>query len=137
MQATEALGDVIREQRTALKLSQDTLGTLAGYGRGAAVSISRIEHGLTVPTSDRLAGIAAALGTTPREIGEAAAKRAATLSKAPSEGGKSSGGRETLAERSKKVGEEIERREQLTEQLAHEFDEAVDAAWDNFLTPLT
>jgi transcriptional regulator with XRE-family HTH domain len=39
-----ALGQVIRDLRVSKGLTQDQLGSEAGYGAGAGVSISRIEN---------------------------------------------------------------------------------------------
>lgn len=136
MDGTGALGEIIRERRLAQGLTQDDLGTLAGYGRGAAVSISRIEHGLTVPSEDRFAGIAVALRTTPSELETAATDRTAKLSNGQAAAVAASAGRESLADRAKRAGQEITRREKLLENLASEFDDAVNRAWDGFLSPL-
>ena len=77
----EDLGQVIRDrrQRRSPALRQRALGELAGYGPGksAAVSMSRVENGHVSPSVERLAGIAAALGTTPAELEAEARERAA------------------------------------------------------------
>lgn len=68
----EALGAAIRarRERTDPRLTQVGLGEAAGYeeGPGAGVSISRIESGSMRPSRQKLAGIAAALGTTPERL---------------------------------------------------------------------
>src|SRR4051794_3835840 len=59
-----ALGQVVRGLREHRGMTQEELGRKAGYRAGAGVSISRLESGLLRPGSDRVAGLAAALGLT-------------------------------------------------------------------------
>lgn len=68
--SAEALGFVIRQLREAQspKMSQGDLADLAEYGKGGAVSISRIERGIVRPQEKRLAAIALALGLTPEQL---------------------------------------------------------------------
>ena len=69
----EVLGRVVRELRTAQKLTQTELGTRAGYRSGAGVSISRLENGQLSPGAERLQGVAEALGLTLEELAARAA----------------------------------------------------------------
>ena len=52
MTTETSLGNVIRELRTASGLTQEELGTRAGYGSGAGVAISRIERGWRSPADE-------------------------------------------------------------------------------------
>lgn len=132
----EALGSVIRERREAKvpPMTQDELGRRAGYGAGAAVSISRIEAGLTRPGSERFAGIAAALGLTPSQLEDAAGKRTAELGE---DGGAPAASRGQIAderptERIKRIQEEVDRRTSLVTELADQFNAAHDRARDEY-----
>jgi transcriptional regulator with XRE-family HTH domain len=135
----EALGQVIRELRVAKDMTQDELGGEKGaqYGGGAAVSISRIEKGLTRPRPERLAGIAAALDCTPGQLEAAAAKR--TLELFLGEGGGDSpggahtaGDEEGIKDRERRVRQEIERRTTVITEFGDAFNEAHDRARDDF-----
>ena len=75
--SSKALGEVIRSRREELELSPEQLGIDAGYGKGAGVSISRIEGGITKPSGPRFAGIALRLQLTPEQLHDAAAAHAA------------------------------------------------------------
>lgn len=54
--SAEAMGLVIREHRQARRpsMTQEELAEQADYGKGGAVSISRIERGLVSPGEHRL-----------------------------------------------------------------------------------
>ncbi|MGO2140766.1 MAG: helix-turn-helix domain-containing protein [Leucobacter sp.] len=75
--SAEALGQVVRGLREQMptKMSQEGLGLKADYGKGAGVSISRIESGQTLPTRAKLAGIAGGLGVTVERLEELATQR--------------------------------------------------------------
>lgn len=77
----EALGQVIRELREQMprRMSQEELGKEAKYGKGAGVSISRVEAGQTLPTKAKLAGIAGGLGITIERLEKLAIKRTQEL----------------------------------------------------------
>ena len=134
----DALGQVIREHRVANGLTQDELGTDAGYGAGAGVSISRIENGLTRPTRDRFAGIAVALGFTPDELEAAARERTRDISAQGANGGgvPSSAGRERPGVRAKRLSQAVERREAVSGELSEAFKDAHDRARDEFFMTL-
>ena len=133
-----ALGQVIHERRVANGLTQDELGTDAGYRAGAGVSISRIENGLTRPTRDRFAGIAVALGLTPDELESAAEERTRDISAQGATGGgaPSSAGLERSGDRSKRLRQEVERREAVSGELSEAFKDAHDRARDGFFMTL-
>ena len=124
----EALGSVIRECREDLKLTQEDLGTAAGYGAGAGVSISRIERGLSRPNEERLAGIALKLGRTPEQLEDWAQRRTETQDKAV----KPKTAEESLKERLHRVQKEIEKRESAINKAGKAFNEAHDRARDDF-----
>lgn len=131
----EALGSVIRERREVKvpSMTQDDLGRQAGYGAGAAVSISRIEAGLTRPGPDRFAGIAAALGVTPNQLEDAATRRTVELGEDP--GAPTGPGQvddERPKERIKRIQEEVDRRTSLVTELADQFNAAHDRARDEY-----
>src|SRR3954452_461387 len=133
-----ALGQVIHECRVAKGFTQEELGTDAGYGAGAGVSISRIENGLTRPTRERFAGIAVALGLTPDELESAAEERTTELSAQGATGGgaPSPAGRERPGDRSKRLRQEVERREAVSGELSEAFKDAHDRARDQFFMTL-
>jgi transcriptional regulator with XRE-family HTH domain len=131
----EALGEVTREWRLAAAMTQEELGRQAGYGGGAAVSISRIESGLTRPTPERLAGIALALGRTPGQLEAAAATR--TPNSSAEDGGseqsahaKADGAR--IKDRARRIQREVERRTVKITEHGNAFNEAHDRARDEF-----
>ena len=130
----EALGSVIRELREAQvpPTTQDELGTKAGYGAGAAVSLSRIEGGLTRPGPERFAGIATALGLTPSQLEDAAAKRTAELRE--HHGGNPTGPQpgDRPKDRIERIQAEVGRRTTLVTELADQFNAAHDRARDEY-----
>ena len=67
----QRLGDVIRERREALNLSQETFAAECGLHR---TYISQLERGLKSPTVRVLATIAQTLKLTPDELLRAALK---------------------------------------------------------------
>ena len=134
-----ALGRVIRDLRTAKGMTQDDLGSAAGYGAGAGVSISRIESGLTRPSVRRFAGIALALGLTPAQLESVAERQTNELpGHHEGTGGKaaSSTGQEGLEDRANRTREEIERRERVTGELLSAFHDARDRAFSGFFDHL-
>lgn len=73
----DALGRVVKALRREMGLTQEELGDAAGYGKGAGVSISRLENGRLEPT-DKFPGIARALGVSVQDLhARAAADEAA------------------------------------------------------------
>ncbi len=136
----EALGLVILERRAALVpgMTQTDLGTEAGYGAGAGVSVSRIENGLTRPGQDRFAGIARSLGLTPSQLEAEAWQRTVALAKERGEtlsDKQTVGGDERVKDRVKRVQQEIDRRTSVITELGNAFNEAHDRARDNFFMP--
>lgn len=134
-----ALGQVIQEHRVANGLTQDELGSAAGYRAGAGVSISRIENGLTRPGRDRFTGIALALGLTPDQLESAAEERTRDISAAQGGTGgpaTSSAGGERLDDRSKRLRQEVKRRDAVISELYGAFNEAHDRARDEFFMTL-
>src|SRR4051812_1924043 len=79
--SAEALGLVIHEHRQAQTppMTQEELAKRAEYGKGGAVSISRIERGLVSPGEYRLAAIALALQMTPEWLKQEAKDRTVSL----------------------------------------------------------
>ncbi len=133
----EALGQVIREHREARvpMMSQDELGTRAGYRAGAGVSISRIESGLTRPGPERFEGIASALGLSTSQLEAEAAKRTLQLAKERGEslsGPGAAPGGERIKDRVKRIQQEIDRRTALITELGDAFNAAHDRARDDF-----
>lgn len=133
----EALGMVIREHREAKvpKTTQDDLGTRAGYKKGAGVSISRIESGLTRPGSDRFEDIAVALGLSTSQLEAAAAKRTLELAQergGPRDGAGAASGEGRIKDRVKRIQQEVERRTGLITELGDAFNTAHDRARDDF-----
>ena len=137
--ALSALGRTIRDLRVAKHLTQDQLGSDAGYGAGAGVSISRIENGFTRPSEKSLAGIAFALGVTPRQLESDAAKRTVDFVDAGSstagEAGQAQGQAE-LEARAARIRQEVERRERVSGELTSAFEDAWSRARTDFFEPL-
>lgn len=71
------LGGLVRELRLEHGMSQTRLGELAEYGKGAAVSISKLENGKLTPTPDHMEPLSAALGYSSKQLLEMAASRTA------------------------------------------------------------
>jgi transcriptional regulator with XRE-family HTH domain len=132
------LGQVIQELRVGKGLTQDDLGTKAGYKAGAGVSISRIENGFTRPGRERFEGIALELGMTPAQLEAAAEERTRDNSgvQAETDGlAKSPVRREHLEDQSKPIIQELERRKTLNSELYGAFNETHDRARDEFFMP--
>src|SRR5262245_25851526 len=108
-------------------MTQDALGRAAHYGAGAAVSISRIESGLTRPGPERFAGIAIALDRTPAQLEAEAAERTRDLlsrgGDSPS-GAHTKGREERIRDRVRRIQQEIERRTAVITKLGNAFNEA-------------
>ncbi|MGG6382454.1 helix-turn-helix domain-containing protein [Paenarthrobacter sp. NEAU-H11] len=127
----EALGQVVRELRTAKKLTQDELGTKAGYRSGAGVSISRLENGQLKPGAERLHGLAEALGLTPEELEARAFRQTAINSETAT--ATESRGAEGAKERYRRIEREVDRRKNDLISLSDGYNEARDRARDEFL----
>lgn len=125
-----ALGSVIKRLREAHHVTQEQLGSQAGYGAGAGVAISRIEGGATRPSRARLKGIAKVLGSSVEELeSEAAALsgEGAIDDALPSEA--------SVRTRVMALQAEVESRSRRIEKAAKEFNLAHDRARDNFFMP--
>jgi len=66
------IGDVLRERREKLGLSQEAVAERAGVDR---TYISILERGLKSPTLDTLEKVCAALGALPEQVIETARRR--------------------------------------------------------------
>jgi transcriptional regulator with XRE-family HTH domain len=144
MEATaDALGQVIRSLREEQDpaMSQEELGKKAGYRGGAGVSISRVESGLTRPGPDRLAGIALALGITPEQLLDEAARFADRSNGGRHTGpeptggtslGAKSGSRSSMKARLERVQETVDKRMTCVQELGEAFNKAHDGARDEF-----
>lgn len=121
----EDLGKVVAGLRKEKGLTQEELGTNAGYGKGAGVSISRLENGRLEPT-DKFEGIARALGLTVEQL-EA---RAAGLTAATA--GEAREGVRTQEERIAAIVQASERRKQIAPAL-EAFQAASKRAENKFL----
>lgn len=130
--SAEALGSVIREHREAKGLTQEELGTAAGYGAGAGVSISRIESGLTRPGRERFEGLAEVLGLAPPDLEKEAAGRTGPPPESDSEAPVSAPAPARLKDRVKRIQDEIARRTTLITGLGEAFNAAHDRARDDF-----
>lgn len=120
------LGRVVLRLRREKGLTQEALGAAAGYGRGAGVSISRLENGRLEPT-DKFEGIARALGLTTQELEARAAEESSA------HGGKSGDRTLTHEERIAAIVRASERRKQLAAEL-NAFQETSKRAEATFLT---
>jgi len=136
----EALGQIIRERRTAKpdRNTQREFGEDAGYRGGPggrAVAISRIEAGLTEPNDKNFAGVAAALGMSPEQLRAEAQQRTLDLAN----GSFSAGSNDRMASpehlrfRMRRIQGEVKRRTDIFSDLGNAFNDAQDRAQTNFL----
>ncbi|WP_327175684.1 helix-turn-helix domain-containing protein [Streptomyces sp. NBC_01335] len=133
--SAEAMGLVIREHRQAQEppMTQEDLGERAEYGKGGAVSISRIEHGLISPREHRLAALALALRLTPEQLTQEAEDR--TRSLALERGQRPVKLRDQVAEtrgRHTEINEKVAQRTKITQEHAEAFNRAHDVVRDTF-----
>lgn len=133
--SAEAMGLVIREHRQAQSplMTQEELAKQADYGRGGAVSISRIESGLVSPGEHRLAAIALALRLTPGQLTHDAEDR--TRSLARQRGQRPAKLRDQVAEtkrRHAEINEKVAERSKITQEHGEAFKHVHDAARDDF-----
>ncbi len=126
----EALGLVVRDARRRSNLTQEELGRASGYGRGAGVSISRLESGQLEPSAERFSGVAEALALSPEELIALAAAATSTHE----DGAQPNAA--NLRERGTRIQSELHRRADLVEHLGQEFNDAHDRARDEFLLRL-
>lgn len=134
--SSEALGQVVRDLRDRHGITQEQLGRQAGYGKGAGVSISRLESGLLRPSAERFAGIAGALGLTPAELEARASTQTAEHLAGAAEGGAADhstpGGAKALKERERRIEQEIAERTRVITDLSERFNREHDRARDEF-----
>ncbi|MFI1064534.1 MULTISPECIES: hypothetical protein [Streptomyces] len=133
--SAEAMGLVIREYRLdqSPSMTQDELARRADYGKGGAVSISRIEHGLISPREHRLAAIALALRLTPEQLKQEAEDR--TRSLARQRGQRPVKLREQVAETKRRyaeVNEKAAQRSKITQEHGEAFYRVHDVVRDEF-----
>lgn len=132
----EDLGAVIRAHREAhkpRKMTQEELGTAAGYKGGAGVALSRIETGATRPSEERLAGIARALGLTAEKLKDEARQRSQTAAKGLDETREAASSQGSIKERAKRIQQEAVHRRALIQELGDALNEAHDRAYKDFL----
>lgn len=134
--SSEALGQVVRDLRDRHGITQEQLGRQAGYGKGAGVSISRLESGLLRPSGERFAGIAGALGLTPAELEARASTQTAEHLAGAAEGGAADhstpSGAKALKERERRIEQEIAERTRVITDLSERFNHEHDRARDEF-----
>ncbi|MBT2492860.1 helix-turn-helix transcriptional regulator [Streptomyces sp. ISL-96] len=133
--SAEAMGLVIREHRQAQRpsMTQEELAKRADYGKGGAVSISRIERGLISPGEHRLAAIALALQLTPGQLKQEAEDR--TRSLARQRGQRPVKLRDQVAEtkrRHAEINEKVAQRSKITQEFGEAFNHVHDTARDEF-----
>lgn len=133
--SADAMGLVIREHRQAQNpsMSQDELAKRADYGKGGAVSISRIERGLISPGEHRLAAIALALQLTPAQLKQEAADLTASLAR--QRGERPMKLRDQVAEtkrRHAEINEKVAERSKITQEYGEAFNRVHDAVRDDF-----
>ncbi|MFF1738947.1 hypothetical protein [Streptomyces mirabilis] len=133
--SAEAMGFVIREHRQAQRpsMTQEELAEEADYGKGGAVSISRIERGLVSPGEHRLAAIALALQLTPAQLQQEAEDR--TRSLARQRGQRPEKLRNQVAEtkrRHAEITEKAAQRSKITQELGEAFNRVHDVVRDEF-----
>ncbi|MFD3657109.1 hypothetical protein [Streptomyces sp. NPDC058620] len=133
--SAEAIGLVIREHRQAQipSMTQDKLAERADYGKGGAVSISRIERGLVSPGEHRLAAVALALQLTPAQLKQEAEERTRFL--ALQRGQRPVKLRDQVAEtkrRHAEINEKAAQRSKITQEHAEAFNRVHDVVRDKF-----
>ncbi|MGA4979855.1 hypothetical protein [Streptomyces cinereoruber] len=133
--SAEAMGFVIREHRQAQtpSMTQEELAARADYGKGGAVSISRIERGLISPGEHRLAAIALALQLTPAHLKQEAEDR--TRSLARQRGQRPVKLRDQVAEtkrRHAEINEKVAERSKITQEHGEAFNRVHDVVRDKF-----
>ncbi|MEV6422839.1 helix-turn-helix transcriptional regulator [Streptomyces sp. NPDC051662] len=133
--SAEAMGLVIREHRQARgpSMTQEELAKRADYGKGGAVSISRIESGLVSPGEHRLAAIAVALQLTPEQLKGEAEDR--TMSLARQRGQRPVKLRDQVAEtkrRHAEITEKAAQRSKITQEYGEAFNRVHDVVRDDF-----
>jgi transcriptional regulator with XRE-family HTH domain len=126
-----ALGAAIRSRREGWrpKMSQEKLGADADYGKGAGVSISRIESGQSRPTPDKLARIADVLGVAVGEIEREAVRLTEEPARSESRSTKQT---KPLKQRVETLQRAVEDRTTEITELADAFNAAHDKARDEF-----
>ncbi|MEU8674218.1 helix-turn-helix transcriptional regulator [Streptomyces sp. NPDC048560] len=133
--SAEAMGLVIREHRQARRpaMTQEELAEQADYGKGGAVSISRIERGLVSPGQHRLAALALALRLTPGQLEQEAEDR--TRSLARQRGQRPVKLRDQVAEtkrRHAEINEKAAQRSKITQEHGEAFNRVHDVVRDEF-----
>ncbi|MFE8009110.1 hypothetical protein [Streptomyces sp. NPDC057418] len=133
--SAEAMGLVIREHRQAQtpSVTQEELAARADYGKGGAVSISRIERGLISPGEHRLAAIALALQLTPAQLKQEAEDRTRTLTR--QRGQRPAKLRDQVAEtkrRHAEINEKAAQRSKITQEHGEAFNRVHDVVRDEF-----
>ncbi|MFD8012166.1 hypothetical protein [Streptomyces sp. NPDC058955] len=133
--SAEAMGLVIREHRQAQtpSMTQEELAARADYGKGGAVSISRIERGLISPGEHRLAAIALALQLTPAQLKQEAEDRTRTLTR--QRGQRPAKLRDQVAEtkrRHAEINEKAAQRSKITQEHGEAFNRVHDVVRDEF-----
>ncbi|MFE9857765.1 helix-turn-helix domain-containing protein [Streptomyces sp. NPDC005780] len=133
--SAEAMGLVVREHRQAQNpsMTQEDLAERADYGKGGAVSISRIERGLVSPREHRLAAIALALHLTPAQLKQEAEDRTRVLAR--QRGQRPVKLRDQVAEtkrRHAEINEKAAQRSKITQEHGEAFNRVHDLARDEF-----
>ncbi|ATW51100.1 helix-turn-helix domain-containing protein [Streptomyces peucetius] len=133
--SAEAIGLVIREHRQAQRpsMTQEELAEQADYGKGGAVSISRIERGLVSPGEHRLAAIALALQLTPGQLKQEAEGRTRSLARQRDQ--RPVKLRDQVAEtkrRHAEINEKAAQRSKITQEHGEAFNRVHDVVRDEF-----
>ncbi|MFL9684556.1 hypothetical protein [Streptomyces sp. KL110A] len=133
--SAEAMGLVIREHRLARTpaMTQEELAERAEYGKGGAVSVSRIERGLISPGEHRLAALALALRMTPGQLKQQAEDR--TRSLAALRGQRPVKLRDQVQETKRRhagITEKVGERTKITQEHGEAFNHVHDIARDAF-----
>lgn len=133
--SAEAMGLVIREHRQAQGplMTQEELAERADYGKGGAVSISRIERGLVSPGEHRLAALALALQLTPAQLKQEAEDRTRSLTR--ERGRRPVKLRDQVADtkrRHAEINEKAAQRSKITQEHGEAFNRVHDVVRDEF-----
>lgn len=125
----EAMGRLVQRLRKSAEMTQEELGVMAGYGAGAAVSISRFENGLLTPGPKKLQRIAEVFEMGSDQLEREAAKE--------SERTPTAKGSERLKDRGRRIDREVAERKEALTRANTSFKIAQERVTGNFLTRLS
>lgn len=131
---TSQFGAIVATHRKHAKLTQKQLGDKVGYGKGSAVTISRIENGKTIPGVTRVADIADALDLTDAQADELLQLRDEAVRKLNEI--RNPVKKESLRTRKEQLEQQLQKRVQIIEEISAANQHAIELASSNFFNQL-